>query len=481
MFRRSHRESTTPMDFEYDNKHGPVDQQSPFLTSIANSPARRRELDPTAPSPFIGQGTPQLSRGPRFGQPGSQSQFDSPTKNAFATPSRVREAASNFPQSGARPLPSIPHHVNSAWTPRTPVADYDFSSGGETPNTPAQESEQATPDTQMAGKMQLLMDSPSPKKTGRRQSIFRTIKNWGSPSPSKEEPLKGIEKELSRKHYNEKLENRVVKRRRSTRERSDKLKKKRATLRDDDDESETELAQTQKIAPTEPAKVQQSYGASIAGFFHWIEAHPRLPTVLAYYLQFAVNAFFLVLFMWVVYIMLNAVFADINIESDKHHSEIMVEIAQCAKNYRENRCEPDTRVPAMEMACGNWETCISRDPQKLARASVTVRACARIINSFFEEFSYKSMVCSVALLFAFGSSWLGLYQQFNMIVRVGQESWPQANSSSHPATLHAYDARPLHVEAEQRPSTSHQLQLEPPQSTATPQLPRGFADPPPQQ
>jgi hypothetical protein len=165
------------MDFEYDNKYGPVDQQSPFLTSIANSPARRRELDPTAPSPFIGQGTSQLSRGPRFGQPGPQSQFDSPTKNAFATPSRVREAASNFPQSGAKPLPSIPQHVNNAWTPRTPTTDYDFSSGGETPNTPAQESDQATPDTHMAGKMMTLMDSPSPKKASRRQSFMRTPKS----------------------------------------------------------------------------------------------------------------------------------------------------------------------------------------------------------------------------------------------------------------------------------------------------------------
>ncbi|KAF1933019.1 uncharacterized protein M421DRAFT_416619 [Didymella exigua CBS 183.55] len=412
MFRKSHRESTTPMDFEYDNKYGPVDQQSPFLTSIANSPARRRELDPTAPSPFIGQRTSQLSQGPRFGQPGPQSQSDSPNKSAFATPSRVRQAASNFPQSGARPLPSIPQHVNSTWTPRTPVADYDFSSGGETPNTPAQESEQATPDTQIASKMQLLMDSPSPKKAGRRQSILKMVRGWSSPSPSKESSLKDMEKELSRKHYNEKLENRVVKRR-STRERSDRSKKKRMTVRDEDD-SDNEPVQAQKNAPAEPVKVQQTYSASIAGFFHWIEAHPRLPTVLAYYLQFAVNAFFLILFMWVVYIMLNAVFADINIESDKHHSEIMVEIAQCAKNYRENRCEPDTRVPAMEMACGNWETCMSRDPQKLARASVTVKACARIINSFFEEFSYKSMIFLTIIIFGgFNvSNWaFGLFRQ----------------------------------------------------------------------
>ena len=159
----------------------------------------------------------------------------------------------------------------------------------------------------------------------------------------------------------------------------------------------------------------------------------------------------------------------------------MVEIAQCAKNYRENRCEPDTRVPAMEMACGNWETCMSRDPQKLARASVTVRACARIINSFFEEFSYKSMVCSVALLFAFGSSWLGFRKQFGKIAEVGQRSWPQANSSPHPTDFYAHDAAAYSAEAEEYLSTSRQQKLEASRPETTPQLPRGFADPPSQQ
>ena len=393
MSRGGHRESLTPMDFEYDNKQGPVDVRSPFL-AFTNSPAaRKRELDSTAPSPVRGQGTHQPSKAPLYGQPGPQSQFGSPTKNAFATPNRLRETAFNLAQSGGKPIPSLPQHIHNAWTPRTPAADYDFSSGGETPNTPAQDSEQATPDTQMAGKMRLLMDSPSPKKTGRRQSFFRALKNLGSPSPAKES-IKHIEMEVSRKHYNEKMENRVAKRR-STRERSDRSNKKRMVLRDNqDDESDSEPAQVQKKAPTEPAKGQQTYGANIAGFFHWIEAHPGLPSVLSWYMQFTVNVFLAVSFMYIMYLIYCGVSADIDIESNKHMSEMMVEIAHCAKNYRENRCEPDTRVPAMEMACGNWETCMSRDPKKLAQASVTVKTFARIINSFFEEFSYKSMVCS---------------------------------------------------------------------------------------
>ena len=386
------------MDFEYDNKQGPVDARSPFITSIANSAVRKRELDPSAPSPFLVQGTPQRNRGPLFGQAGTQSQLESPSKNPFNTPSRLRETASHFPQSASKPLTSIPQHISSAWTPRTPAADYDFSSGGETPNTPAQDSEQPTPDTQMGGKMRLLMDSPSPtKKQGRRQSFFKVLKNIGSPSPKEE--LKEIEKEVSRKHYNEKMENRVAKRR-STRGRS---KKKRAALHDnneDDDESDGEVALAQKGTPTELGTAKQTYGASIAGFFHCIEAHPHLPRVLSNYIQFIVNVSLGLGFIFIVYWAFKSVAADINIEATKHQSEIMVEIAQCVKNYRENRCEPETRVPAMEMACGNWETCMSRDPRKVAQAAVTVKTFARIINDFFDEFSYKSMVSSFPLLFS---------------------------------------------------------------------------------
>lgn len=380
------------MDFEYDNKHGPVDAQSPFLTSISKASARKRELDPSAPSPFRGQGTPQLSRGPLFAQTPSQSHLDSPTKNAFATPSRPREPAYNYPQSASRPLTSIPQHVANIWTtPRNPAADYDFSSGGETPNTPAQDSEQATPDTHMAGKMRLLMDSPSPKKTGRRQSFFSKIKSFGSPSPTKELE-KELEKEVSRKHYNDKKENRVMKRR-SNKDRSDKSKKKRVALRDnEDDESDNEVAPSQKATSPELGKVQQTFSGMLASFFHWIEEHPRLPTILSWYTHLALNGFFCSLFVYIIYLIGSAIAADINIETSKHQAEIMVEIATCVKNYRENRCEPDTRVPAMEMACGNWEKCMSRDSQQVAKASITVKMFARIMNSFFEEFSYKSMV-----------------------------------------------------------------------------------------
>ena len=72
--------------------------------------------------------------------------------------------------------------------------------------------------------------------------------------------------------------------------------------------------------------------------------------------------------------------------------EILQEMAVCSKEYLENRCAPNTRVPAMEKACLAWEKCMNRDPNVVGRARVSAETFAEIINSFIEPISYKTMV-----------------------------------------------------------------------------------------
>jgi hypothetical protein len=61
---RAHRGSTTPMDFEWSNKHGPVDQRSPFMTAVdAAQHARKREYPRLCPSllpPLTSMARPSL-------------------------------------------------------------------------------------------------------------------------------------------------------------------------------------------------------------------------------------------------------------------------------------------------------------------------------------------------------------------------------------------------------------------------------------
>jgi Di-sulfide bridge nucleocytoplasmic transport domain len=90
-------------------------------------------------------------------------------------------------------------------------------------------------------------------------------------------------------------------------------------------------------------------------------------------------------------------------------------MAVCSKEYLENRCAPNTRVPAMEKACLAWEKCMNRDPTVVGRARVSAETFAEIVNSFIEPISYKTMVPALnssdshqifCLLAVFGSVFL---------------------------------------------------------------------------
>jgi hypothetical protein len=47
--------------------------------------------------------------------------------------------------------------------------------------------------------------------------------------------------------------------------------------------------------------------------------------------------------------------------------EILLENDACRHEYAINRCLPDTRVPAMNEKCNEWEKCMHRDPEAIAR------------------------------------------------------------------------------------------------------------------
>ncbi|KAF2445104.1 hypothetical protein P171DRAFT_431857 [Karstenula rhodostoma CBS 690.94] len=339
------RESIVPMDFEYDNRVGPVDSQSPFIAHAA----KKR----------------------------THSIFDSPSKISFATPNHPKLSDPSgqrflFSQNTQKALPQTPQNKN-VWDLRTPQSIVD-SSGGETPgrDTPARDSDSATPDTQLALTMGGLThgDRKSPSK---RSSFFKSLP-WNK-SPSKE-------KSAREKPYSKKVENRVLKRRLKSR------------TRHNDYDSEVE-SPTKNIQQATPAI---GFAAKIPGVLAWVEAHPNLPNVLSYYMQFLVNAALGFFFLWIVYVVYSAVMADIDNEANNKVREIMHEIAVCASEYQRNGCDPKP-VPAIESMCQNWKRCKERDAYQVARASVGARTFAMIFNSFVEEFSYKSMLFTAIILF----------------------------------------------------------------------------------
>ena len=145
-------------------------------------------------------------------------------------------------------------------------------------------------------------------------------------------------------------------------------------------------------AQHEPKAVQQM--GFIPSVLTFIDAHPGLPNTLSYYVQFLLNFFLTFCVMYVLYGIFSTISNDITERAMMESSEILAEMAACARDFKDNRCERDSRVPAMETVCNNWEKCMQRDPYKVGRSRLSAGMFAEIVNSFIEPISMKAIVRS---------------------------------------------------------------------------------------
>jgi hypothetical protein len=130
----------------------------------------------------------------------------------------------------------------------------------------------------------------------------------------------------------------------------------------------------------------------IAGLFTFIESFPNAPSLLAKYLQLFFNSAIILGCLYAIYSFWTTIQADVNRASEDAAAETLAEMAACAKSYVENRCAGDSRLPALETVCGNWELCMNRDPNSVKRAKLSAHTFAEILNSFVEPISLKTMV-----------------------------------------------------------------------------------------
>ncbi|KAH0556561.1 hypothetical protein GP486_005579, partial [Trichoglossum hirsutum] len=106
----------------------------------------------------------------------------------------------------------------------------------------------------------------------------------------------------------------------------------------------------------------------IGSFFSWMEAHPGLPHVLISYFQLLWNILIVFYILHLAYGFVSAIRADVLKKSNEATADILVEIAACAQQFVDNKCDRGKRVPAMENVCNSWEKCMNRDPQEVGYA-----------------------------------------------------------------------------------------------------------------
>lgn len=351
----AYRGTESPMDFEWQG-HGPVDPSSPFHRYAMEN--KKREVA-------------FLSTDLSSNRSGTHTQFESPNKHelpSFGAPNGRPFFFSNVP-----PAPQAsPFRAPSFTTPRKPV-DIDFSSGGEN-SSPVQADNDETPEAKP------FEFTASPPKSKKRNSLWGMYGRF-APSPRITRP------------FNDNLERRIQKRRRRALDKQQLIRVRRDSedTSDDEEPAPKRSPSKQHTAPLPPQ-------SNLSSFFSFLSTNPDLPAILSRYLQVIFNFLLLSFFGYIIYSFYQTIRADVDRAADEAVSDILAEMSMCSKQYIENSCASDKRVPAIEQLCVNWETCMNRDPQAVKRARLSAQTFAQIFNSFVEPISLKTMLFSVMIM-----------------------------------------------------------------------------------
>ena len=116
------------------------------------------------------------------------------------------------------------------------------------------------------------------------------------------------------------------------------------------------------------------------------------PYMISGYIQVCFNIAFPAFFFYWMYSFGQSIHSDVEKKVQLFSEDVMEQIAKCSRDYRENRCDPSTRVPALFAACQSWEECMARDPHLVAkRSGISAEIFGETINSFFNVLSWKTI------------------------------------------------------------------------------------------
>ncbi len=301
---------------------------------------------------------------------GSHSEFDSPKKTTVPALREPHNQPFYFSDTPASPPPSSLFRAPSFTTPRKPF-DIDCSSPPDNSSPLGQTDNDDTPDAKAAP---IEFKSSPSKIENKRNSLFGFYGRF-APSPGRGE---------IRKPQGDAIARRIHKKRRRAQKFDKQIIVGRKDSADDSDDEPTP-------SPTESRKAPVEEVGWITGLFTFIHTYPDAPSIIAKYLQVFFNAAILGGCLFMLWSFYATIRADVDRASEDAMAEVLAEMATCSKNYIDNRCAADTRLPALETVCSNWELCMNRDPSAVKRARLSAHTFAEIFNSFVEPISLKTM------------------------------------------------------------------------------------------
>ena len=102
---------------------------------------------------------------------------------------------------------------------------------------------------------------------------------------------------------------------------------------------------------------------------------------------------------------LGLIIYDYTIKRSQLVSQELARQHDCTQQYSINRCHPDTRVPALDLQCKQWEHCMSSQLE-VAGWRILAECMADFVEAFVGNVSYKSIAFILACfyIYAMGSS-----------------------------------------------------------------------------
>ncbi|KAL8774557.1 MAG: hypothetical protein Q9209_000930 [Squamulea sp. 1 TL-2023] len=280
-----------------------------------------------------------------------------------------------------------PQFRNPSFTTPQKSPELDFSSGAENQSSPANGDTEDTPEPPSCNDPTSDNGAMVQFKSERKQPALGIFGRYGMPGRG----------EIQRRPRNDVMARRIHKRKRREAEQDVRITRQRPSEDSDWEGDDRERPSSSEGSKRTSPKVHET--GIIPAFFSYLETHPNLPHILSYYAQFLLNFFLVTVVIYMIYAFWSTIRSDVNEKSKEAASEILVEMAMCVKDYKDNKCDkPEARVPAMESICNSWEKCMQRDPTMVGRAKVSAHTFAEIINNFFQPISAKAMISLCVLL-----------------------------------------------------------------------------------
>lgn len=115
-----------------------------------------------------------------------------------------------------------------------------------------------------------------------------------------------------------------------------------------------------------------------------------MPALIIGYIHTLLNAFVLFAIVYVLGHLLYFITSDIIYKIQAGKEEARALISESARLYKINRCDPTTRVPALEAQCGEWDHIVRNGLSGIKYTKIVLETCADVIDGFLTKFSLRS-------------------------------------------------------------------------------------------